>query len=439
MLGAAAPYLGMVFNMDELRIGFFKQLINPPSGTFLAGYEYERYSGEVHDDLFCRVIVIKGEETYVIAGLDLVAVDNSFVNLIGERLYDKWGIEEKNLMVCCTHTHSGPGGTFSSSGPIGKGLKGVFGEADDMMREYVIRQVAGCVEKCLDNMDCFILRYESGAVSGIGLNRRDPAIPIDDELQVLVIERKDGRKAVIYNYSCHPTVMDKYNNKVSADFPGEAAYILEHAGGFDAALFFNGACGDVSTRFTRRSSSFEEVKRLGCILGGEALKLANRNCSSMQADNIKVASRTIELKIRDFALGKGTEEVPEMTGEETDKTAAGLLRLRQSRLEGEKNNINLAHGFSGMDSIGLEVKIMRLGDIFFVYIPGELFTSLGLKLKRSLKDRKIFVVCYGGGYIGYIPDAMAYKDRGYEALSSPLAEGEGERLVEYVIETVSSM
>lgn len=430
-------------NMDNLKAGFSRQLVNPPSCTFLAGYEYQRYSREVHDDLFSRAIVIKGKETYVFIALDLVAVDQYFVAAVAERLYEKWGICRENLMLCCTHTHSGPGGTFSSEGPIGRGLSGVFGEADSMMVEYIIRQINGCVEKCLEDMDCFTLSYEHGIVEGVGLNRRDTVIPIDNELQVLVIERNDGRKALIYNYACHPTVLDKYNNKVSADFPGEAAYILEHAGGFDAALFFNGACGDVSTRFTRHSSTFEEMKRIGSILGGEALVLASRKRNRIPAESIKAISRTIELKIRDFKIAKGVEGSLEQPVKRQDSASASLeggqLRLYQSRLEGEKNNTNLARGFDGMESIKITVKLVRVNDIFFVYIPGELFTSLGLRIKKSLEDGKIFVACYGGGYIGYIPDSEAYGSGGYEAMSSPLAEGEGERLVECITEAIASM
>jgi neutral ceramidase len=427
--------------MDNLKIGFSKQSINPPLGTFLAGYEYERYSEGVHDDLFSRVIVIEGHEIYIIVELDLVAVDESFINLLWERIYDRWGIGKENLMVCCTHTHSGPGGTFSSDSPIGKGLKSVFGEFDSMLVDYIVRQVVGCVSECLDNMDYFMLRYQSKPLSGIGLNRRNPTIEIDDELQILVFKRNDGRKALIYNHPCHPTVLDKYNVKVSADFPGEAAYLLENIGCFDTALFLNGACGDVSTRFTRHSSSFEEVKRLGSILGDEVLNLTKQKDKDIQASGIRVGNRTISLKTRDFTSAEDTvaalqiaeKKLENVTEEQLD---GGQLRLRQSELEGVKNNLHLARGFYGIESIEIVIKVMKISDIIFAFIPGELFASLGLKIKRSIQDSKIFVVCYSGGYIGYIPDSDAYKSGGYESLSSPLAEGEGEKLAQSIIEVI---
>ena len=61
------------------------------------------------------------------------------------------------------------------------------------------------------------------------------------------------------------------NRLYSADFPGIARREIEQTSGVPS-VFFNGAAGDVSTRFTGPESSFAEVGRFGHLLAGAAMQ-----------------------------------------------------------------------------------------------------------------------------------------------------------------------
>jgi len=61
---------------------------------------------------------------------------------------------------------------------------------------------------------------------------------------------------------------------------------------------------------------------------------------------------------------------------------------------------------------------------------------LGKQIEEAIKPKKVFVVGYASDYIGYIPDMSAYDEGGYETLSTLLQRGEGERIVEIIIEAL---
>ena len=56
--------------------------------------------------------------------------------------------------------------------------------------------------------------------------------------------------------------------------------------------------------------------------------------------------------------------------------------------------------------------------------------ELGLAIKERSPFRRTIVCELCNDSIGYVPTAKAYTEGGYEATSTPLAEGTGERLVE---------
>ena len=96
----------------------------------------------------------------------------------------------------------------------------------------------------------------------------------------------------------------------------------------------------------------------------------------------------------------------------------------------------MVESFAGIEKISMEAKVLKINNWFIVYIPGELFTSLGRRLKDKFTANHILISCYSNGYSGYIPDTAAYNQGGYETLSTPLAAGEGEKLVDKIADII---
>jgi len=82
------------------------------------------------------------------------------------------------------------------------------------------------------------------------------------------------------------------------------------------------------------------------------------------------------------------------------------------------------------------LQIIRLGDLVFVGIPGEMFARLGLELRRRSPFRHTCIIGLTNENIGYIPDRRAYADGGYQTWAgghSKLEVGTGEAMVDQAV------
>jgi hypothetical protein len=70
-------------------------------------------------------------------------------------------------------------------------------------------------------------------------------------------------------------------------------------------------------------------------------------------------------------------------------------------------------------------------DIAIVGLPGELFSELGVTIKRNSPFKYTMVMGYTGSTtIGYIPTAKATEEGGYGAENVPVAKNTGDLLVD---------
>jgi hypothetical protein len=98
--------------------------------------------------------------------------------------------------------------------------------------------------------------------------------------------------------------------------------------------------------------------------------------------------------------------------------------LRNNMKNLESDSIGFAQGFTTIPNTDgsdfrLDLQVLRIGEMAFVGSPGELFTSLGMAMKKysSLKDTVIFnhVWTNESEYSGYISDDEGVTNRAYGA------------------------
>ncbi len=63
-------------------------------------------------------------------------------------------------------------------------------------------------------------------------------------------------------------------------------------------------------------------------------------------------------------------------------------------------------------------------------LPGEIFVELGKAIKIASPFPLTIVAELANGSIGYVPDRRAYPQGAYEVISTRVAAGSGEKLVE---------
>ena len=67
---------------------------------------------------------------------------------------------------------------------------------------------------------------------------------------------------------------------------------------------------------------------------------------------------------------------------------------------------------------------MRIGDVWLAAHSAELFTSLGLEVRRRWPHPDLFMLGYSNGAIGYLPDAYDVERKSYAANQSPKFTGQ---------------
>jgi hypothetical protein len=86
---------------------------------------------------------------------------------------------------------------------------------------------------------------------------------------------------------------------------------------------------------------------------------------------------------------------------------------------------NVFPGYKDGAEVNLKVGLLRIGDINFVTVNGEIYTKIGLKLKDQAPANKTLVVTLanGGANSGYIYSDDAYSHLTFQVIGSRLKPG----------------
>lgn len=416
------------------KVGFSQVNITPEIGVLLSGYDNFRPSKGIHDDLFARILIIdNNEELLCFIQMDTLCVDNYFI----QELHDKikhLGIKRGNLIVEATHTHSGPKGVSDNINGILNGLEEIFGEYNkNLVEDYINKLIEG-VRGALDNRENCEIQIGISNVYNVCSERHNIKFPWDTELFTIEFLPNNGKKVLMYNFSCHPTIMNQENLYITADLPSG---VLKHLGNsYDMITFTNGSAGDISTRFTRKESSFDEVDRLGKNLSDAIKSSLSNPIYKGPINNIQVKNYNLDLEIKDldsveeaqkilYELEKKLEEVKKKEISYND------LRVIESQYEGACTNLKFAKNIGKMDKLNVEINIIKINNWNLITVPGELFSSLGKKIKEVGNN---IILGYTNGYYLYFADEKSFDNKCYEASSSIIKRGQGEKMISFILE-----
>lgn len=414
-------------------IGFDRQCITPKLPIPLRGYAGSRIATQIHDDLFARCLAMEQDGVrYLLVQCDLIGVDDSVLNKTLEKLEDL-NIEKEHLTIVATHTHAGPGGTVDTSKEPFSNLQNIFGAPNPEYLDFLTERIALAARNSFEDLKDCELTVARGLVKDVGTERHDPALSGDDSLLVFLFTRSDGKKLLLYNYACHPTVTGPENVMITADFP----YGVERDLDYDLVMFVNSNAGNISTRFTRKSSSFEQIEIYKELIIGAIENALKAPVYQGIFDTVSMNRYPITLPIKKVRSVEAEQAALEDYERQLAASAAAgkdaiTLRLLSTYVEGAKIAVGLAETLQGIQSINAHFTIMRLQNLTIAVVPGELFSTLGVPLKKD----GIEVFGYGNGYYLYIADEHSYDEMVYEAMSSPFERGVGEFLVNEICKSV---
>jgi hypothetical protein len=356
------------------------------------------------------------------------------------------GINSDNILICATHTHTGPVMRDSA-----------VGKRDRVWEEELARKIAGTIGKAQRNATKAWMKIGVGKENRCVFNRRyrmkdgtvatipwrddnrdvlEPRGPIDPEVGVIALEDLEGGLlSVLVNYANHCDTVE--GNMLSADYPGWLGEVIRRAkGGSVVTIFTAGAQGDIMhVDATAKGGpvGYEAAKYVGNVLSEVVLETLE--ASKRVPCRLRTARRTISLPIRQFS---------EQEVEEARRTAKRWFADRFDRIYAKRI---LSMAVMKEKTIETEIQAVALNNTVLVGVPGEMFVELGLAIKTRSPFRHTFIVGLANDQVpGYIVTSQAYEDspsrRGihnYEAQTTALAKGSGERVMEEVLRLLTSL
>jgi len=390
---------------------------------------YGKPSDDVLDELYSKAIVLNdGDTTIAIVSSDLLYAPLDEITAPVRRIInEKAGIPEENILVCATHTHSGP--EVFTRAKLGPEAESKSPKIDRTYLDTLVEKIASCVLIANKNMQPVKIGAAKGSAPELVFNRRPrnneglvkmaftlpPEVlatqkivtgsdgrtrvtfdladektewrfgPIDPEVRVLRIENEDGGIiSSLVNFGCHPvTIYPSLSTSISADYPARATGVVEQAEG-GLCLFALGLAGN-AVPYERGVSP---CRQIGRSLGGEAVRRLQ------------------------FVTTSG-----DVTVKGLRKKVVFPAKKGQSADEGLRNIVT-------------EFQVLRLGDIYILGLPGEVLVEVGLAIKESAGIDNLFIVTLSNDAIGYVCPAAAYDEGGYEPTgATDLAKGAGEIMV----------
>jgi neutral ceramidase len=429
---------------EGLMAGFSRSDISPAPGIELAGYPHHpRPNTGVRDPLYASCLYLDDGRTAVaIVSLDILMISRRVARAIRERIGRETPVPAGNVMILCSHTHSGPwaSGRLDLEA-IERGLA-----PDAGWLERLQGAVVSCVAEAGSARFPAAIGVERGfcgKAEGVGGNRRDPGELADPEVWVIGVRDLAGAlRGCLVRYALHPTFLHSDNTLASADYPGCIRARLAAIWPGAAFLFAQGASGNQSPRYFRSGKTYAEAVRVGTAIANEAARVLDGMSFSASA---RLSSRSAEVspELRRLPPRAEAEASVERFSREWEAARAAGLPERdvwnaELRLLGAEDTLGYVRAAEAGRSIDLvrdelpaEIQVVGIGQARIVGLPGELFAELGMTIQYRAPFDKVIVATLANGCLpGYACTERAYAQGGYEAGTSLLTGRAGEQLVD---------
>ena len=389
--------------------------ITPKSDLFLTGYiAREGPMVGIHDPLYATALVLSSRSAAdesrrtALLSCDLLALDEPTVADLRQRIQAATGIPAADIMVACTHTHSGPATVFLQD----------CGEVSQDYLEQLKRKLVALVGQAGTQMLPVTVASGKGEWAEGVIDRRDPGAPVDPEIGVICLHKEDGDlAALLVNYACHPVVLGGENRLVSGDYPGALKAILQQRLGVPV-IFLTGAAGNINPA---QCGDFRHVQSFAEVLAEQVMQVLPGVEISSPA-RLHVRSRTLSLPLDPPPPVGRLEELVTLHRQGFERSLSlgqtTQSRMEQAMLNWAKTTLERVLQGQVLGRVPLEIQVIHLGGACICAISGEVFSDLGKIIKNYHRDGLVCLSGFTNGDIGYIAPRPAYAQGGYEILEA---------------------
>lgn len=327
------------------RLGFGSEKIETPADgdLYIAGYHNGWLAEGIHDQQQVRAVWLgTNDNGIILVSVDCIGLSSDVVQQIKKAI----DVPCATIFVCSTHDHAGID-TLGLWGPIG------FDGKNPQFIDNLITAAKKATKEAYQSVTSGSLYYGTIETHDLQRDSRDPQVYDPVLYQLRFVPEDNGAPTRLLFYSAHAESLRGNNRIISRDFPGVIEdSIYEQTG--ENSMFFNGAIGGlVMTReLVEPFEAFENMNQTGTTLADYALA-----CNNFKKLNpiISYASENVFVPL--------------------DNT----LYMYYKFLGIIGNSIVKGSGETGY-SVLTKMSALRLDDVTFVMIPGEIFPELYFSL-----------------------------------------------------------
>lgn len=414
--------VGGVF-ADGWRAGVAKSNITPGQPMWMAGYgSRDRPAEGKLTDLWAKALVLEDADDLraVLVTLDLVGISRDLSESICDEIGQRFGIDRTDVAINASHTHTGP--------VVGKNLGPLHYHVvpppqQRLIEEYAARlrdEVVATVGRAIEDLQPCRLRHGTGEAT-FAVNRRENrpealvpelrsenelAGPYDHRVPVLAIADESGqRKAVVFGYACHATVLSSY--QWSGDYPGFAQAELERLDPGCQAMFWAG-CGADQNPLPRRTVALAEHYGRRLAAAVEAVLLTQK--MTELAPDLRTDYAEIPLEL---------DSLP--SRQALIRQTKSNNRFEKARAEMLLDRIDAGNPMSETYPYPIGTWVLG-GDVRWVFLGGEVVVDYATRISEAAEG-STWVAGYSNDVMAYIPSRRVLREGGYEGGGSMVYYG----------------
>ncbi|MFV2070324.1 MAG: neutral/alkaline non-lysosomal ceramidase N-terminal domain-containing protein, partial [Pirellulales bacterium] len=399
-----------------MEFGFAKVDVTPTEPVRLSGYGNRNQPLEgVDEQLFARAMALRhgSGRVHLLVSVDSIGLPATLSQQIFARLKERHQLARSQLVLCGTHTHTGPHlDLVNMINLFSTPLTETERAATQRYAQALIANIVRACNLAIDDMKPGKMFTTQGTVT-FATNRRilkdglcvgmgpNPHGAVDHSLPILKITdpRGENVRGLVFNYACHCTTFGGDHNRVNGDSAACAAQALETAPPGAVAL-----------------------STIGCGADANPQRDTGHDLEVAQAQGRQIAQEVNRLEGQ--AMGEVTSPLQSTYGyaalpidRPSLKDLKKKLEERSPQVRQHAQNMLATHQRMGRlpDSYPMPIQVWRFGDqLTMIFFGGEVCVDYALRAKREFSQGTVWVTAYANDLFGYVASERMQSEGGYE-------------------------
>ncbi|MBO4410649.1 MAG: hypothetical protein J5794_00445 [Lachnospiraceae bacterium] len=436
--------------------GYSRKDVTPEGPVALGGMgtSWLRYSNRVLDPLYvqCAALTDAAGETLLLCTFDNVKVRDEIYLAAQAYFEEKYGLDKAHFHINASHSESTPD---TNADPQKSPEIPAY-------NDLVVRQLIAAGEEALQdrvpasmeigtactwNLNFVKHAFlDTGVAIGDNHGRRTDGRILQhttraDNAMPAVKFLREGRPDLVFvNWRAHNQFTSGFKKyDVSADYVGAFRDSAKEKFGCDL-MFFQGCVGNVNPySYIREEERTRDYKEFGKFLTEHLYEIYDHmtpiEAGKIRAKQIMVTART-NREFDDKLEGARIVADMYLRGEDREVCRNEALKYGLASVFQAEDMLRNA---KMPDTFVYPVSLFTIGDVAFAANQFEIFDTLGEFVRDNSPYRLTFVLGLTDYRSSYMPSAYAYEYGCYEADTTKLAIGSGERCAAIMVENLIHM